>query len=119
MVVKLTTLYKKYFLMLCMIVGCWIIPGKAHAFDYKVYSKEMRQIRSVNSAATTFKRENESSTGVKEKKSKSKAFKVIVSKLLEALDSDMVPAKMFKANQQFSIYLKPARVTKFGIKYKF
>ncbi len=112
--VKSAKLCKRYILSVSMVVGCWVMPGKVHAFDYKTYSKEVRQIR------TLMPPESGEKPVVKgEKKSRSKAFKTVVNKLLEALDSDLVPARIFQTGDAFSLYFKLARVTKFGIKYRF
>ena len=115
---KLATLYRRYFLSVCMIFGCCIAPGKLHAFDYKTYSKEMRQVRSLTPSAAT-QGSVKATAHPGEKKRKTKIVKVIVEKLFEALDSDVVPAKMFRASNSVSFYFKPAKITKIGIKYKF
>ena len=104
----------KYFIVFSILIGCFILPTKSYAFDYKSYTKELHQIRSLTPA-------NKTVTPVKNnrKQSKSSAIKEITKKLLEALDSDLVPAKLFNAKQTFSVYFKPAKITKLGIRYKF
>jgi len=78
----------------------------------------MRQVRSLTPSAGTHG--NVKTTArTEEKKSKTKIVKVIVEKLFEALDSDVIPAKMFRASNSVSFYFKPAKITKIGIKYKF
>ncbi len=109
-------LYKKYFLPLCILFGCFIVPAKSFSFDYKTYAKERHQLRSLTPPDTlTTATESSSET----KKSKSSIIKEFTSKLLEALDSDLVPVKIFKTSKGFSIYLKPAKISKIGFKYKF
>ena len=109
------TLYKKYFLPLCILFGCCVAPVKSFSFDYKTYAKERHQLRSVEPANGTLS----SSKSTTRKKSKANVIKDITSKLLEALNSDLVPAKLFHASNGFSIYIKPAKISKIGFKYKF
>jgi len=117
--VKLVTLYKRYFLSFCVLLGCCVAPGKMYAFDYKSYNKEMRQVRSLTTVSEVQGSENATAGQSEGKKSKTKVVKVIVEKLFEALDSDAVPAKMFRASNSLSFYFKPAKVTKIGFKYRF
>ncbi len=110
------SIYKKYFLPLCIMFGCFFVPTKSFSFDYKTYAKERHQLRSLTSAQTSTSIVGSSSVT---KKSKSSIIKEFTSKLLEALDSDLVPAKLFETSKGFSIYLKPAKISKIGLKYKF
>ena len=117
--VKPVMWYKRYFLSFCVLLGCCVAPGKVYAFDYKSYSKEMRQVRSLTPSSEVQGSVKETEGQAQGKKSKTKIVKVIVEKLFEALDSDAVPAKMFRASNSLSFYFKPAKVTKIGFKYRF
>ncbi len=86
---------------------------KAFAFDYDTYSKTHKQLRAINPDTTI-------TTAVRNNKHQStNAFAVFTQQLLQAMQSDAVPVKVFDTGTNISLYFKPAKVTKIGIKYKF
>ncbi len=102
----------KIFIFLMMFV---LIPVKSYSFDYKSYSKQMHQLRSLSPKSTlTAKSEKQT-----QKQRKSSALKNITNKLLEALDNDLVPAKLFNEKKTVSVYFKPAKISKLGLRYRF
>ena len=101
-----------------MFLGCCGFADKIYAFDYQSYAKQTKKIRSVEKGGVKVVQGGDSSTQ-RRSKGKESIAKVIIEKLLSSLDNDSVPAKMFKANRKFSIYFKPAKITKIGIRYKF
>ena len=103
---------KKYFFYSCLLCGCFLFPVKSLSFDYKQYNKDHRQLRSTDSSGSL-------TPVTHEKEDKQSAIKEITKSLLEALNSDLVPAKMFNANNELSLYFKPAKISKVGFKYKF
>ena len=119
--VKLVTWYKRYILSFCVLFGCCLTPGKMYAFDYKSYSKEMRQVRSLTPTSELEGSVETTRGRTHGKKSKSKIVKLLVKKLFKALNNDTIPAKTFHASKskRFSFYFKPAKVTKIGFKYRF
>ena len=117
--VKKVTWYKRYLVSFCVFLGCCSVPCKMYAFDYKSYSKEMRQVRSLSPASDMQGDIETRGMRTHGKKSKAKIVKLLVKKLFKALDSDAVPAKTFHRSKKFSFYFKPAKVTKIGFKYRF
>ena len=110
----MVTLCKRsLFAVVLMFWACGAVT-KVNAFDYKRYSLETKQIRSLTPVANDSKVVKKGT-----KNAKSSLGREVVQKLLEALDSDLVPAKMFRTQRTFSLYFKPAKVTKFGVKYRF
>ena len=103
------------FVSVCLLCGFCLVGQKSHAFDYGKYNKEHRQLRSLSSATTTTA---VSASGTKNKE-KSTVLKDFMQKVLTAMDSDTVPAKLFETNRNFSVYFKPAKISKLGITYKF
>lgn len=116
--VTLVTSLKRYFFALLIFLGCCGFGHKAYAFDYQSYAKQTKQIRSVEKGGGKVMQGGDTSTQ-RRGSGKESIAKVIIGKILSTLDSDTVPAKMFKANRKFSIYFKPAKVTKIGVRYKF
>ena len=101
------------FLSISILCSCFLLTQKSYAFDYEKYNKEHRQLRSLTPVSTA-------TPSVKEKKEeKSHLMKELVSKVLEAMQSDAVPAKLFDTSTNVSIYFKPAKISKIGITYKF
>ncbi len=100
-------------LPLCILFGCCFFSQKSYAFDYNRYNKEHRQLRSLTAATPA------DAITKPSKESKSKAFENFANRLLEAMQSDAVPARIFDTGTDISFYFKPAKVTKLGIKYKF
>ena len=119
MMAKLVMLYKRYFMSLCVLFGCCMAPGKIYAFDYKSYSKEMRQVRSLTFTSDVQEDVERSVMRTQGKKSKAKIVKLLVKKLFKVLNNDTVPAKTFPASKSVSFYFKPAKITKIGFKYRF
>lgn len=101
-------------LPLCMVLGCCFFPQKGFAFDFKKYEREQRQLRSLTPSNAT-----STSARTADPKKRSRAFALFADKLLEALQSDAVPTKIFDTGTNLSFYFKPAKVTKLGIQYKF
>ncbi len=89
-----------------------VIPSKSYSFDYKTYSKQMHQLRSLTPKTTISPKSNQ-------KQRKSSALKNVTKNLLEALDSDLVPAKLFNEHKRVSVYFKPAKISKIGLRYRF
>jgi len=83
---------------------------KLFAFDFESYHRQQRSVPSMEQNVA------HPATPQKHEKSSVQRF---VSHLLESFDNDIVPAKMFNTSETFSIYFKPAKVTKLGIRYKF
>jgi hypothetical protein len=101
------------FLSISILCSCFLLTQKSYAFDYEKYNKEHRQLRSLTPISSA-------TASVKEKKEeKSPVMKEFITKLLDAMQSDAVPAKLFDTNTNFSIYFKPAKISKIGITYKF
>ncbi len=105
-------LQKNNFVYSCVLCGCFLFPSKSLAFDYKEYNKEHHQIRSLKSQSTL-------TPTTQGKEDKESAIKEFTHKVLEALNSDLVPVKMFDASNEWSLYFKPAKISKLGFKYKF
>jgi hypothetical protein len=101
------------FLSVSILCSCFLLTQKSYAFDYEKYNKEHRQLRSIAPVSSV-------TVPVKEKKEeKAPVMKEFITKLLDAMQSDAVPAKLFDTNTNFSIYFKPAKISKIGITYKF
>ncbi len=105
-------LQKNNFVYSCVLCGCFLLPSKSLAFDYKEYKKEHYQIRSIDSQTSL-------TPNSQAKEEKQSTFKDFTHKVLEALNSDLVPVKMFDATNEWSLYFKPAKISKLGFKYKF
>jgi len=97
----------------CILCGCFLFSHKAHAFDYGKYEKQHKQIRSIPPS------QKGGTTSVHGTKESSQAFQMFANRLLEAVQSDAAPAKLFDAGRNLSFYFKPAKITKIGFKYKF
>ncbi len=97
----------------CLLCGSFLFTQKSYAFDYEKYNSERKQLRSLApltpSAASSHSNQEE----------KSGIMKEFVTKLLDAMQSDAVPARLFDTNTDISIYFKPAKISKVGITYKF
>ncbi len=98
-----------------MICSCFFFAHKAFAFDYEQYKNEHSRLRSVTSPLTQVIASGET----RESEEKSSGLKDFMEQVLTAMQSDAVPVKIFDATETFSIYFKPAKVSKLGIKYKF
>ncbi len=98
---------------LCILFGCCFFSSKSYAFDYDKYNKDHKQLRAIKSG-TLVQGETKQS-----KMSKSKAFERFASQVLEAMDNDAIPTKIFDTGTNISFYFKPAKITKLGIRYKF
>jgi len=83
---------------------------KLFAFDFESYHHQQRSVPSVAQPVA------QPAAAQKHEKSSVQRF---VSHLLESFGNDIVPVKMFDTSKKFSIYFKPAKVTKLGIRYKF
>ncbi len=83
---------------------------KLFAFDFESYHRQQRSIPSMAQHVA------QPTTIQKREKSSVQRF---VSHLLESFDNDIVPVKMFDTSEKFSIYFKPAKISKLGIRYKF
>ncbi len=97
----------------CILCGCFFCSTKSYAFDYATYQKTHKQLRSLTPSEST------ASGSLPGKAKKEHLFSTFTRKLLEALDSDRVPVKVFDTNGNLSFYFKPAKITKIGFKYKF
>ncbi len=100
-------------LPICVLCGCFFFTQKSHAFDYEKYNSDHHKLRSLTP------HDNIASPSKNQEESKSHLMKELVSKVLDAMQSDAVPAKLFDTNTNFSIYFKPAKISKIGITYKF
>jgi hypothetical protein len=99
---------------LCILCGCFFCTPKSFAFDYKSYYNAHKQLRSFEPATDANKVSPLNRKGKKEH-----LLSSFTKTVLEALDNERVPVKMFDTRSNFSFYFKPAKVTKVGFKYKF
>ncbi len=100
-------------LPICVLCGCFFFTQKSHAFDYQKYNSDHHKLRALtpnNTIATPSKNQEES---------KSHLMKELLGKVLDAMQSDAVPAKLFDTSSNISVYFKPAKISKIGITYKF
>jgi len=100
-------------LPVCVLCSCFFFTQKSYAFDYAKYKSEHRQLRSLTPSATT------ATPGKNVHESKSHPMKELLSKVLDAMQSDAVPAKLFDTSTNFSVYFKPAKISKIGVTYRF
>jgi hypothetical protein len=105
----------KRILPVCIACGCFFFAQKGFAFDYKQYDNEHSRLRSVSSPLTQVIGSGETH----ESEEKSSGLKDFMEQVLTAMQSDAVPVKIFDATETFSVYFKPAKISKLGIKYKF
>ena len=98
---------------LYLLCSCYLFAPKSFAFDYDKYKRDHKQLRSLTPATTADAQSTPS------KRSKSKAMEKFAGILLEAMQSDTVPTKIFNTGSNISFYFKPAKITKVGITYKF
>lgn len=108
------TFYFRNIFSLCILCGCFFCTPKSFAFDYKTYNKAHKQLRSLEPANSTIKNSH-----LNKRVKKEHLLSSVTKKLLEALDNDRVPVKIFDTSGNFSFYFKPAKITKVGFKYKF
>lgn len=97
----------------CILCSCFCLTEKSYAFDYQKYDSNHHQLRTltpVDPIATPSKNQNAS---------KSHPMKELLAKVLHAMQSDAVPPKLFDTSSNFSIYFKPAKISKIGVTYKF
>ncbi|HHD77344.1 MAG TPA: hypothetical protein ENK93_01050 [Campylobacteraceae bacterium] len=97
----------------CILFGCCFFSQKGYAFDYNKYDKTRKQMRALTPAAPSQGEIRPAASG------KSGAFEKFANRLLEAMESDIIPAKIFDTGTGVSFYFKPAKITKLGIRYKF
>ena len=107
---------KKYLFPLCLFFSCFIAPSKSLCFDYKTYSKQIHNLRIITPSSKTI---TPVQTQNKIKKKRPNIVKEFATKLLNALNSDIVTAKLFETSSGLSIYIKPAKISKIGVKYRF
>ncbi len=100
-------------LPVCVLCGCFFFTQKSHAFDYQRYTNDHHKLRALTPS------DNITTPSKKQEESKSDTMKELLGKILDAMQSDAVPAKLFDTNTNFSIYFKPAKISKIGITYKF
>jgi|GEM_PF-2222719 len=98
-----------------IVCSCFFFAHKAFAFDYEKYKNEHSRLRNIPSPVTQIN----ASDQTHESEEKSSGLKDFMEQVLTAMQSDAVPVKIFDATEKFSIYFKPAKISKLGIKYKF
>ncbi len=106
-------MYLSRLLSVYVLCGCFFFTQKSHAFDYQKYNRDHHKLHALTPNSTI------ATPSKNQEESKSHLIKELLGKVLDAMQSDAVPAKLFNTNTNFSVYFKPAKISKIGITYKF